>query len=330
MRRPVLLSLIFGVLVLVGFGVWYLSYLGSASPGTGDVVVTIPKGTGVRGIGHILGKEGLVPDDVRFLCMAFFSGKSGKLKAGEYSIPRGLTPPAVLKLLIEGVTLRHHITVPEGLTMEEIADIFARDGWIHKDRFLQLAHDQNFIHHLGLDVPDLEGYLFPETYTLARNEADEAAVLRLMVGRFNTVWKELGAPEKAEGLDSRQLLILASMVEKETGASQERPLVARVFLNRLQRRMRLQSDPTVIYGIPHFNGNLTRADLQRPSPYNTYVIPALPAGPICNPGRAALEAVLHPADSSALYFVSRKDGTHQFSNNLDDHIRAVRQYQLNR
>jgi UPF0755 protein len=140
----------------------------------------------------------------------------------------------------------------------------------------------------------------------------------------------LNVPEKVHGLNHHQMLILASIVEKETGAVQERPLIARVFLNRLERKMRLQSDPTVIYGLADFNGNITRADLQRSTPYNTYVIPALPAGPICNPGHGALEAVVHPVESNALYFVSKNDGTHVFSTHLNEHNRAVQQYQRQR
>ena len=175
----------------------------------------------------------------------------------------------------------------------------------------------------------LEGYLFPETYTLIRQETDEASVLRQMVAQFEREWATI-RPAEPGPMTRHQLVTLASIVEKETGVAEERPLIARVFLNRLQRNMRLQSDPTVIYGIPDFTGNLTRAHLRQATPYNTYVIPALPPGPICNPGRAALEAVLRPADANALYFVSKNDGTHVFSTNLADHNRAVRTYQKTR
>lgn len=326
MRRRLLFLLLVFILFISGAGLWQRSYLTTASPGTGEVVVVIPKGTGVRGIGALLAAGGLLKDDVRYLCMVALSGLKAKLQAGEYSIPRGLTPPEVLQLLANGSTLRHHVTIPEGLTVEQVATVFARDGWIRREQFLALAQDAKFIRTLGVDAPSLEGYLFPETYTLVRNEADAQSVLRMMVDRFQRVWQDVNPPE-AHGLSRRQLLILASMVEKETGAEAERPLIARVFLNRLARKMRLQSDPTVIYGIREFNGNLTKADLQRATPYNTYVIPALPVGPICNPGRAALEAVVRPAASEALYFVSKNDGTHVFSTNLTDHNRAVKIYQ---
>ncbi len=330
MRRSLYIILLLFVLCAGYLGLWYFSYLRTPSQGQGEVVVVIPKGLGVRSIGALLADKGVLRNDIRYLCLVYLSGNTANLKAGEYSIPLGLTPPAVVKLLVDGSTLRHHITIPEGLDVAQIAQIFAKDGWIRRERFLALTLDARFIHRLGIEASSLEGYLFPETYTLVRNEVDEETVLKAMVDRFQQVWNELAVPEQVHGLKQHQLVILASIVEKETAAADERPLIARVFLNRLERKMRLQSDPTVIYGIADFNGNLTRSDLKRETPYNTYVIPALPAGPICNPGRAALAAVVHPAASDALYFVSRNDGTHVFSANLREHNRAVDQYQRHR
>lgn len=327
MRRPLLFLLLAILLIMGSAGLWYFSYLTTKAPGSGEVVVLIPKGTGVRDIGALLAANDLLKDDIRYLGCVYFSGLRSKLKAGEYSIPRGLTPPAVLELLAKGSTMRHHVTVPEGMTAEQIAIIFEKDGWINRKRFLNLAADGAFIRQFGLDATHLEGYLFPETYTLVRNEANEETVIRMMVDRFRQVWKELDIPASIQ-LNQHQVVTLASVVEKETGAASERPLIARVFFNRLAKKMRLQSDPTVIYGIRDFNGNLTKADLKRQTPYNTYVIPALPPGPICSPGRASLEAVLHPVDSDALYFVAKNDGTHVFSSNLADHNRAVQIYQL--
>jgi len=329
MRRLPLFLLVFLSCLLGGLGLWYRAYLTSVASGTGEVIVDIPKGTGVRGIGALLAAKGILKDDIRYLCLVAVSGVKSRLKAGEYSIPPGLTPPEVLQLLARGNTLRHHVTVPEGLTAGQIAAIFEQDGWIRRDRFLALVADKAFIAKLGIDAVSLEGYLFPETYTLVRHEADETSVIRMMVDRFRQVWQELDVAENHD-LNRHQLLTLASVVEKETGVAAERPLIARVFFNRLARKMRLQSDPTVIYDLPDFNGNLTRADLKRETPHNTYLIPALPPGPICSPGRAALEAVLRPADSDALYFVSKNDGTHFFSTNLAEHNRAVQIYQRER
>ena len=326
MRRLLIALLLTVFVALGGAGLWFWSYLVTPAPGRGEVVVTIPKGTGVRDIGALLAAHGVLDNDIRYLALVSVSGLKSRLKAGEYSIPLGMTPPEVLDLLASGRTLRHHVTIPEGLTAAQIAAIFAQGGWVKQDRFLALVADGAFIRQLGIEAQSLEGYLFPETYTLVRNEADEAAVIRMMVARFQQVWPTLGAAE-FRTLNRHQLLTLASIVEKETGAAAERPLIARVFYNRLAKKMRLQSDPTVSYGIADFNGTLTKADLKRETPYNTYVIPGLPPGPICNPGRAALEAVLHPDESDALYFVSKNDGTHVFSTDLAEHNRAVQQYQ---
>lgn len=327
-------KLLVGLLLLLlaaagGTGLWFWSYLTTAPVGRDEVIVVIPRGMGVRGIGAILAAKGILKDDIRYLALVRFAGLTTRLKAGEYRFPAGLTPPEVLQLLATGATVRHQVTVPEGLTVEQVATIFAEQGWVRRDRFLALARDPGFLRGLGIEVEHLEGYLFPETYTLIRQETDEASVLRLMVDQFEREWATI-RPSEPGPMTRHQLVTLASIVEKETGVAEERPLIARVFLNRLQRNMRLQSDPTVIYGIPDFTGNLTRAHLRQATPYNTYVIPALPPGPICNPGRAALEAVLRPADANALYFVSKNDGTHVFSTNLADHNRAVRTYQKTR
>ena len=326
MRQRLLALLILVLVACGGTSLWCWSYLTTASPGSGEAVVIITKGIGVRGIGRVLAASGVLKYDLRYLLLVYFSGLTAKLQAGEYSIPRGLTPSAVLRLLEKGSTLRHHVTVPEGVTTEQVAAIFEKDGWIKRERFLAIIHDASFIQQLGIDSPQLEGYLFPETYTLTRYETDEYSVVRMMVERFLHVWNEIKTQEGSGGLSRHQLVTLASVVERETGAAAERPLIARVFLNRLALKMRLQSDPTVMYGIREFTGELTKADLKRETPYNTYVIPALPPGPICNPGRASLEAVLHPAESKALYFVSKNDGTHFFSTSLTEHNRAVKTF----
>jgi len=328
MRRLFLVLLVLVFLGFSGLGIWYVSYLRTPSTGEGEEIVRIARGMGVRQIGALLAQKGLIQNDIRYLAYVYLGDLTTRLRAGEYSIARGLTPPEVIRLLVEGATLRHQVTIPEGLSAVQVAELFARDGWIDPDRFLALTRKREFIHSLGLEVESLEGYLFPETYTMVRNEVSEQRVLEMMVQRFFQVWSALQVPERGvHGLSRHQVVILASIVEKETGAASERPLIARVFLNRLEKKMRLQSDPTVIYGIKDFNGNITRADLRTKTPYNTYVIAGLPAGPICNPGRAALGAIIIPAASEALYFVSRNDGTHIFSTNLRDHNRAVWKFQ---
>ncbi len=313
-------------MLLLGTGTWIWMYAATPSSGTGAVTVFIPKGAGVRRISAILDRQGLVADDIRFLILARLTGRAGRLQAGEYRLPRGRTPLQILRLLAQGEVIRHQVTIPEGLNISQIATLLAKDHWIDRQRFLALTRDPEFIKTLGLHQASLEGYLFPDTYSLIRGQVDERTIISLMVHQFHHVWREITKKSKPR-LSPRQVVTLASIVEKETGKARERPLIARVFLNRLQRNMRLQSDPTVIYGTPDFNGDLTRADLERKTPYNTYVIFGLPPGPICNPGRASLEAVLHPADSPALYFVSRNDGSHCFSTTLKEHNRAVFKYQ---
>lgn len=319
------------LLICLVIGGWFWRYAVTPAPGEGDVVVHIPRGAGVREIASLLEGQGLVPGDFRFLLLARLTGSAGKLQAGEFRIPYGLTPLEILQLLEEGTQVMHRITIPEGKTVRQVADILAARGWVEREHFLALSRDRKFIASLGLDAASLEGYLFPDTYTLVRGIDDAPTILRRMVVRFQEVWQDILASPvpvdpQSRTLSRHEVVTLASIVEKETAEPTERPLIARVFLNRLQRNMRLQADPTVTYGLDNVRGPITRADLRRKTPYNTYVIPGLPPGPICNPGRAALEAVLHPADGDVLYFVSRNDGTHQFSRTLKEHNRAVRAY----
>lgn len=326
MRRLLLRGLVFVFLTALAVGVWFGVYVNTPSPGQGETTVTIAKGSSVRQIKRLLGSRGLIHDDVRFLVLARLSGSSGRLRAGEFIIPLGLTPLEVLRLLEKGEIVYHRLTIPEGKTVSQIAELYARDGWVDRQRFLTLTRNKDFIHELGLKQDSLEGYLFPDTYLLVLGEVDERSVITMMVQHFFSVWDEVSKTGTTL-LNRHEVVTLASIVEKETAAPQERPLIAQVFLHRLERGMRLQTDPTVIYGLENFNGNLTRADLKRETPYNTYVIAGLPPGPICNPGRAAMEAIFQPADSDALYFVSRNDGTHHFSRTFKEHNRAVYKFQ---
>ncbi len=307
---------------------WYTDYLDTPVNGTGTRTVYIPFGSGVRQIKDTLAKEGVIKDDIRFLLMSRYQNRYKKLKAGEYQFQLPITPKEVFTIIESGKVVQHRITIPEGLTVKQIATIIAGGNYIKRDKFINLCTDQEFIKSLGLDVSSLEGYLYPDTYLLTREKLSARAIITMMVKRFQDVWSEVSqGGKKVLDFDRHQIVTLASIVEKETGAAHERPLIAGVFLNRLEKKMRLQSDPTVIYGIKDFDGNIRKKDLRTPTPYNTYTLPALPAGPICNPGKEALKAVFQPQQSNYLYFVSRNDGTHVFSTNLKDHNRAVRTYQ---
>ncbi|MCI5222836.1 MAG: endolytic transglycosylase MltG [Candidatus Electrothrix sp. AR4] len=331
------------LLIIIGLSVggWFAYYVFTPTSGTEERIVHIPKGAGVRQIKGILGRHGIIRNDIRFLVLVRLlfeieKEHAPRLRAGEFKVPQGLTPLQTIRFLDTAKPVSYQVTVPEGKTMEEVAGIFSEGKWIDPERFLQLCRDRAFILELGIQADSLEGYLFPETYTLVRGEVDEQILITTMARRFSTVWGALSVQrqEKKTGrrkkFDRHRLLILASIVEKETGAAGERDVIAGVFYNRLRKGMRLQSDPTTIYGIENFNGNLTRADLKRKTPYNTYAINGLPAGPICNPGAAAIEAVLAPANVPYLYFVSRNDGSHHFSKTLKEHNRAVYKFQKRR
>ncbi|MDH3348605.1 MAG: endolytic transglycosylase MltG [Desulfobulbaceae bacterium] len=327
MLRKLLTTVCLVICSIGGAALWLGIYILSPVTGPGERIVFIPKGSGLRTIQAILRDEAAVDADIRFLITAKLTGLSGRLKAGEYQLPANALPHQILQLLASGRSIRHRLTFPEGLTAQRIAEILARDGWVDQETFIALCGDPSLIRSLGLKQGSLEGYLFPDTYLLTRGEADEIAIISMMTQRFHAVWKEIAGEEDHPEFTPHQVVTLASIVEKETGAPGERPLIAGVFINRLQTGMKLQSDPTVIYGLAEFNGNLTKANLRTPTPYNTYMIKGMPAGPICNPGRASLEAVLHPSATPFLYFVSKNDGTHHFSASLKEHNRAVRTYQ---
>lgn len=308
---------------------WYLSYTLSSGPAIPEksVIVSIPPGTSVKGIGKILAEAGLVEYDVRFLLLAKFSGLGKKLQAGEFEIKTNALPKEVLLSLAKGKPVVYKITFPEGLNIYEIALLLEEEKWSSAETFLQLTQDQKFIEELGLTgVRTLEGYLFPDTYYFTRNNSGAKKMIKQMVDRFHVVWQEITAGE-TKLYEREKTVILASIVEKETGSPSERGLIAGVFKNRLKLGMKLQSDPTVVYGLPDKVDKITKSHLKQATPYNTYVIKGLPIGPICNPGAQALQAVLSPETSKYLYFVSKNDGTHKFSENLRDHNRAVQKYQ---
>ncbi|MEJ2134331.1 MAG: endolytic transglycosylase MltG, partial [Desulfofustis sp.] len=296
---------------------WFAHYALSPGP-QADVssrTVVIPRGASVEQIGELLGDAGLLDADLRFLLLTRILGVSSTLPAGEFILDANQSPVDLLNQLVSAKPVQHQLTVVEGLRLEEIADIFAADNWIDKERFLELAGNAGFIAELGLgQLSSLEGYLFPDTYLLVRPSPGEEKILSRLVNRALGVYRSLEPGDTA--LTRHQVFTLASIVEKETGRADERPLIASVFHNRLGRRMKLQSDPTVIYGSENFSGPLTKKDLKTPTPYNTYTISGLPPGPICSPGRESLQAVLAPAATSYLYFVSRNDGSHHFSTSL--------------
>ncbi|MBN2126167.1 MAG: endolytic transglycosylase MltG, partial [Deltaproteobacteria bacterium] len=225
--------------------------------------------------------------------------------------------------------IAHPVTIPEGLTASQIGALLEEKGLADKGGFLDLIRDPRLIKDYGLRGDSLEGYLYPDTYHFARGIPVQR-IIDTMVKRFHELVDPLQDRARQVGMELEEVISLASIVEKETGLARERPLIASVFLNRLKRGMRLESDPTVIYGLKDFDGNLTREDLRHNTPYNTYTRRGLPPGPIANPGLDSIRAVLSPAETNYLYFVSKNDGSHHFSATLAEHNRAVVKYQKKR
>lgn len=291
------------------------------------VVVNVAPGESFNAFSAGLERLGIITSQLRFKILARLKGEDKRIKAGEYALSPAMTPLQVLDTVVNARVLLHRLTIPEGHTIAQIAVEIAQTGISDAQAFESLARAPDMIAALGKDGPSLEGYLFPDTYYFPR-QVPARTIITTMVRNFEDQFTEEWR-ERARELDLsiHDLVTLASIIEKETGHPAERPLIASVFHNRLQRNMRLQSDPTAVYGIEDFDGRVTRQHLRTPTPYNTYQIRGLPPGPIANPGRAAIEAALYPAESDFLFFVSRNDGTHYFSPTYAEHKEAVRRYQ---
>jgi UPF0755 protein len=327
MRRLAWGGAALAVLLALGAAVWLARSLSPVGGTGGPIVVELAPGAPLARIARELEAAGAVRSARSFALLARWRGRGADLRAGEYEFERSLDAAGVLERIAAGRVRTHAVSLPEGLTAEEVAARLAERGLVDREAFLAFARSADAAASLGVEGPTLEGYLFPETYRLARGLA-AADVAAALVRQFLAVWEEIAADARAADLSMAKTVTLASIVEKETGAPAERPLIAAVFLNRLRRGMRLETDPSVIYGIPDFDGNLRRTHLEDESnPYNTYRIAGLPPGPIANPGRDALVAVVRPAPSDYLYFVSRNDGTHQFSRTFEEHAAAVNRYQ---
>lgn len=292
-----------------------------------EVIFTVEIGDTFGKINKRLYEKEIIHNTRLFHYYAKYKDYMNKFKAGSYRIPTGSTIPDVLEILVHGTPLLNTVTIPEGKNIYEVAAIIEREGITSARSILDLAKDPVFVKELGVEGETLEGYLFPETYNFAAG-TPARQVLKTMVDLFNKKIAEINFNHPF--LNKHQVVILASMVEKETGAKMERPAIAGVFTNRLKKKMRLESDPTTIYGIwERYQGNIKKSDLQEMTPYNTYKIPALPYGPIANPSLEAIVAVLNPDQNEYLFFVSKNDGTHVFSKTYKDHANAVNEWQKN-
>jgi UPF0755 protein len=297
----------------------------------GPLTVEIPATTGVLGIARQLEAEGAIRSWAAFVGLSFVRGTARALKAGEYEVPQGASLLAVLKLLETGRVKPHLLVLPEGFTIRELGRQLEAEGIASLEDVIRVAESPMTAWSLGVEASSLEGYLFPDTYQVTKGTRVEEILAR-MVQRFRerAGTADVVSRARQRGMTLHQLLTLASIVERETAIAAERPIIARVFLNRLERDMPLQADPTVAYAMGKEGRSPTREDLQADHPYNTYRNRGLPPGPIGNPGRAAIDAVLEPANVPYLYFVAVDDRTHHFSTTLEEHNQAVARYRLYR
>ncbi len=292
--------------------------------------IEIPRGATFRQAVDILSDEKLIRDEKLFLFLGRLTGADKKIRAGYYSIWANMSPLDIFRILLKGRIIEYQIKVLEGDSLAEIADAFARAGIATKEDFMKLASDPDFLESYEIEAPSVEGYIFPDTYTVPKGVDLEEAV-GAMIDKMREKYS-VNLMEETErlGMTEEQALTLASIIEKEAIVDEERPLISAVYHNRLRKHMLLQADPTSIYGVKSSKERITIADLRRKTPYNTYLIKGLPPGPIASPGIKSIEAAVKPANVPYLYFVSNNDGTHTFSVTLGEHEAAVKAYREKR
>jgi UPF0755 protein len=309
----------------------YFAYTPNQVGSKDTSVLQIKKGESHAEISRLLEAKGVISSENLFLYLGKVTRDWKRIKAGEYEFSPSQTPLEVFAVLTSGISMAHPVTVREGENMYEIAEDIASKGLATKASLVALEKDPKFLAQSALptQAPTVEGYLFPDTYFFNRSMTPQE-MLRQMIKHFQSVWTpEMDARAKEIGMTEHQVVTLASMIEKETGAPDERPMISSVFHNRLQKHIRLESDPTTIYGMwDRFQGKIHKTDLSVMNEYNTYMIPALPVGPIANPGKESLHAALFPNASDYLFFVSHNNGTHEFTKSLEEHQRAVTKFQL--
>lgn len=330
MKRLILIFFFFVVLILTVAVVQAYVFLQNA-PSLEEVqrTIEIEPGTTFLEVTGLLKREGLVTNSFFFRLLGKITQNESKIKPGEYRLHRAMRPTEILDDLVRGEVLVHRVVIPEGTSSREIGAILEKGNILKAETFYQTAQNKEIVKKLGFESESLEGYLFPDTYYFSKKTPPEKIVDQ-MTKKFRETYDETFQKQADElGMNQREVITLASIIEKETGTPSERRIISGVFHNRLKRKMRLQSDPTVIFSLAHFDGDIKRKDLLNNSPYNTYRVTGLPPGPISNPGKEAIHAALFPADVDYLFFVSKNNGEHSFSKTLEEHNEAVRKYQLN-
>jgi UPF0755 protein len=335
MRKLVLFLIM--MVVIVGTGAtWRLMTFVFSPAGNETQIIPVEVGDGasLSGVSLKLYDLKLINDPKLFKILGKVLGLEKKIRTGEYALSMSMTPMQIIEVLSSGKSIQYSLTFKEGINIYEIAKIIEESKLASGEEFLRLCRDKEFIKELlNEEIDSLEGYLFPETYMVTRF-TKEKKLITMMVENFKENFDSISRDQKTF-LNRHQHVTLASIIEKETGAPDERPMISSVFHNRLKKGMRLQSDPTIIYGMMDKNGgieisNISKQDILEPTRYNTYRVNALPYGPIANPGLEALKATIAPAETEFLYFVSQNNGTHVFSKNYEDHNKAVKTFQLDR
>ena len=283
----------------------------------------------LKQVTQVLAKNNLLNSPRAFRLLTWLEDKENHIQVGEFELSPSLASGEILQIITSGKTHLHSVTIPEGYRITEIAAVVSAKGLTTVEEFLLESKKQDLIDDLNIPTENLEGYLFPETYHFDKFLGTKK-IIKNMIDTFKQRVLTPEILDRAEEMDMtiHETITLASLIEKETGLESERNLISSVFHNRLKRNMLLQTDPTVIYAISNFDGNIRKKDLSIDSPYNTYKYPGLPPGPIASPGLESILAALHPVESKFLYFVSRQDGSHHFSNSLTEHNRAVHRYQI--
>ena len=329
-KRSLLLATIF-ILFLAS---WFtFKFLNTPKSPTKKILYEIERGEGAKSLAEHFKEKGIIQNKIVFLYghSLFYSQKT--IKAGEYVFDLPLSIQKILHIITDGKILLHAATIPEGLTRMEIADHLESLGFSERQAFMKASEDTSAISAMDPDARDLEGYLFPETYFFPKGVTTEK-IVSSMTAQFKDTFSEEWTRRTDEiGLTIREIIILASLIEKETSLPDERPLVSAVFHNRLKKRMKLDCDPTIIYALKQdgqFKDRLHTKDMQLDSPYNTYLYGGLPPGPIANPGKDSIAAALYPADKDFLFFVSKNDGSHHFSLSFREHQNAVNTFQRNK
>ena len=327
--RTALIASFWSLLALIWIilGLFYFQASRPVSNNTQLQIFEIKPGMTLNKVAKKLSREGLILSSSAFQAIALLQEKQKLIMIGEYNVSASMLPTEILQRITSGKTILHPVTIPEGYRIIEIGDILVKNGLADKEKFLEQTKNTKLLKEISTD--SLEGYLFPETYHFGKF-TNERTIVKKMVDTFKerTLKQEFLNRAKEIGFSFHEIITLASLIEKETGKDSERKQISSVFHNRLKKNMLLQTDPTVIYAIENFDGNIKKRDLKIDSPYNTYRYKGLPPGPISSPGLKSIIAALYPANTSNLYFVSRQDGSHQFSSTLNQHNEAVQKYQL--